>query len=49
VTLNANEVLLHLRQDVAGNGPAVGQDESFLRGKTTIAIPLRRITRTEGG
>ena len=39
VTLNANEVLLHLRQDVAGNGPAVGQDESFERGKTTIAIP----------
>jgi site-specific DNA recombinase len=39
VTLSANEVLLHLRQDVAGNGPAVGQDESFGRGKTTIAIP----------
>jgi site-specific DNA recombinase len=39
VTLSANEVVVHLRQNIAGGECAVGPDERVAAAKTTVTIP----------
>jgi site-specific DNA recombinase len=39
VTLCANEVVVHLRQNIAGGGFAVGPHESVAAAETTVTIP----------
>ena len=48
VTLNANEVKVHLRAAVAGSDPAIGNDDPIVAGnaEATIAIPWTVSTAT---